>query len=60
MNDQSIVERKRRKKSYARPEIKQVTLQAEMTVVVGCKNASRCGPGHSTCTAPSSCKALGS
>ncbi len=60
MSDQSTGNVEHRRKPYTRPEIKRVSLKAEMTVVVGCKNASRTGPGHSTCTTPSSCKTVGS
>ncbi len=59
MNDQSTVDVRGEKKRYTKPEIRRVSLDAEMAVVVGCKNASRSGPGHPACTA-THCKTIGS
>jgi hypothetical protein len=60
MSDKPTIGSRNEKKPYIRPELRQVTLKAEMVVVVGCKNATHSGPNHSTCCATTNCKAIGS
>lgn len=50
----------RRKKAYAKPQIRCVVLRAEEAVLAACKTASKVGSGQAKCTFPSPCSSPGS
>ena len=46
------------KKTYTKPEVKQVQLKPEEAVLGGCKVTGQFGPALSNCTLPPGCAAL--
>jgi hypothetical protein len=50
----------RTKKSYSKPEVKQVELRPEEAVLGACKVTGHSGPGSSNCHTPSNCFTQGS
>ena len=48
------------KKSYVKPEVKQIELRAEEAVLGACKSGATAGPGSGTCTVPTACSTVGS
>jgi hypothetical protein len=56
-----IDEQDRKKRPYAKPEIKQVALRPEEAVLGACKGTGGGGPGSgSGCRRPAPCSSLGS
>jgi hypothetical protein len=51
-------DRRRSKKPYTKPEVKQVQLKPEEAVLGGCKVTGQFGPAISTCSIPPQCNAL--
>jgi len=51
-------ERNPKKKSYTKPEIKQVQLKPEEAVLGGCKVTGQFGPATNNCSIPPQCSAL--
>jgi hypothetical protein len=49
-----------KKRPYAKPDIKQVSLRPEEAVLGSCKTAAISGPGQAKCSSPSACSSLAS
>lgn len=52
------IDKKNAKKSYAKPDIQQVSLRPEEAVLGSCKTSKISGPGQGKCSAPSACSSL--
>jgi len=52
-------DRKKGKKPYAKPGVKQVQLRPEEAVLGGCKTGSMAGPTQAACNVPVNCNTLG-
>jgi len=60
MEQEEAKKGKEPKKTYRKPEVKQIELRAEEAVLGACKSGASAGPGSGTCTVPTACSTVGS